>query len=95
MIHLLVHTFIFFSNSFFQLKKPHWRREVDVMEIENIRTEYEVVQCRLRLLKHSADKYKRTGKASQAFLEVGTCSVCFLNLLFHAMNPSRMSSCSQ
>ncbi|KAJ1526649.1 hypothetical protein ONE63_008234 [Megalurothrips usitatus] len=44
-----------------ELNKPHWKREVDVMEIADIRTEYEVVQCRLRLLRHSPDKYKRTG----------------------------------
>lgn len=44
-----------------ELSKPDWRREVDVMEIDHIRTEYEVVQCRLRLLRHSPDKYKRTG----------------------------------
>lgn len=44
-----------------KLNKPQWKRQVDVMEIEHIRTEFEVVQCRLRLLRHSPDKYRRTG----------------------------------
>lgn len=44
-----------------ELHRPQWKREVDVKEIEDIKTEYEIVQCRLRLLRHSPDKYKRTG----------------------------------
>lgn len=52
--------------------KHEVKRQVQVLELPDIQKEFELVNARLRLVKHSPDLFSRTGKLI----------LCFIYLLF-------------
>jgi hypothetical protein len=63
-----------------QIFKHEVKRQVQVLELPDIQKEFELVNARLRLVKHSPDLFSTTGKLI----------LCFTHLLFVLLNDYRI-----
>lgn len=65
-----------------QVFRHEMKRQVQVLELPDIQKEFELVNARLRLVKHSPDLFSSTGKLI----------LCFIYLLFILLDDYRIKA---